>query len=507
MSASLAQTPEASVRANGDLRAGHSVTPGADEEMIPRTHRKYGERLNDRSYYFALLDMMLFFVTLAGVVTVVLYLAGNSVELLKQANTNPGWWTEWKSIIAPVAGIAVGIAAAILAAAKHEKIRDSRAHTVDPSVYGEIRDRIETVNIFIHLLCPENAADSANSPRSVTCKASCRESWSRRETLLAELNRRGSHWLRGSGYVDAWRQVHAIEEALFLVQPIDELVGNATFDELRLNGAAEIPNWQKLTDSLQRAKEALASTIAGPSTDNFATSADATSSSAPQPANETYHRLSLRDVRRAINGFRDGERANLVRARNQLAWTGSLTALAGLALLILAVLARAPETSIIGGVTYFVVGAAVGLFYQLRNNGSSPGQWQEDYGFSRASLVYSPVLSGLAAVGGVMVVTLLNEMVNFGGSATDVNASVRPLQDVFNVETFSFGLLIAAVFGLTPDLLVNRLKQNANDFQNALASSSSSGGSDPNLKVNADNTAAEKKYTASESGPGTTGAK
>ena len=96
-------------------------------------------------------------------------------------------------------------------------------------------------------------------------------------------------------------------------------------------------------------------------------------------------RIVLRDVRRALNLYRDEERANLVRARNQLAWNGTITAVAGFTLLVLAVASQAPTEAVTGGVAYYLVGAAIGLFNQLRVD-SGVGEGQEDFGFSRARL-------------------------------------------------------------------------------------------------------------------------
>ena len=189
-------------------------------------------------------------------------------------------------------------------------------------------------------------------------------------------------------------------------------------------------------------------------------------------------RVVLRDIRQTISEFRDGERAKLVRARNQLAWTGTITAIAAWALLGLAILSSALPVAVVTGVAYYVVGAAVGLFNQLRTewNGAAA---QDDLGFHRARLFYTPVLSGLAAVGGVAIVALLHESVNFGDTAS---MNTRTLEDLFNVKTFSLGLVIAAVFGLTPDLLVNRLQHKADEYRagltntTALASGTPAGG-------------------------------
>ena len=78
------------------------------------------------------------------------------------------------------------------------------------------------------------------------------------------------------------------------------------------------------------------------------------------------------------------------------------------------------------------------------------------------------MLSGLAAVFGVLVVALLYDAVDFGATEnTDIS-----LDAIFDVQKFSLGLIIAAVFGLVPDLLVDRLQQKANEYRSGLSSTS-----------------------------------
>ena len=51
--------------------------------------------------------------------------------------------------------------------------------------------------------------------------------------------------------------------------------------------------------------------------------------SPPTLADQALGRAVLRDIRQTISEFRDGEREHLVRARNQLAWTGTITIVTG----------------------------------------------------------------------------------------------------------------------------------------------------------------------------------
>jgi hypothetical protein len=91
----------------------------------------------------------------------------------------------------------------------------------------------------------------------------------------------------------------------------------------------------------------------------------------------------------------------------------------------------------------------------------------EDYGLSRARLIHTPLFSGLAAVGGVMLVMVLPALVNLSaitpeGAASASGGSMPPnvapqLADIFQLNAIS--LLVAALFGLTPGLLIDRLHQ------------------------------------------------
>jgi hypothetical protein len=278
----------------------------------------------------------------------------------------PQWWDEWKHIAAPAIGTLLALIGACLFALYNREY--TQPDRVDPELYGEIRARLGTLDALLPILCSESAPPHCDHSSKLACQASCNEAWARRDFINEQLDGRGSRWVLASGYIDLYRHLHAAEEALYLVQPSSDVVGNAMFDDLRLTGADELPNWKVLQARLRRAVP-LASwpgvqLLTAPPAELTAALASLTQE---QSADEqALGRVVLRDVRRAINEFRDGERANLVRARNQLARTGTMTAVAGYALLALAILAKAPPEAVISGVVYYVVGAGVGLFNQLR---------------------------------------------------------------------------------------------------------------------------------------------
>ncbi len=153
-------------------------------------------------------------------------------------------------------------------------------------------------------------------------------------------------------------------------------------------------------------------------------------------------------------------------ARNHLINTVTFAGFTSYGLFGLAIIADAePETSV-AGATFFLVGAIVGLFNRLYIE-SSTSSAVEDYGLSNARLFHTPGFSGLAAVGGVVFTALLSVTAN---PTTSLEQLGMGLIDIFNIETYPFRLVIAAIFGLTPNLLLNRLAEQSNRLENDLQS-------------------------------------
>jgi hypothetical protein len=294
------------------------------------------------------------------------------------------------------------------------------------------------------------------------------------------------------------------------------VIGEALLDEMRLKGS-RIENNEDFLAKLHQCVTAIdpesylyltprtSSPSGGPGggTNSQATTSQASSRSQAQA------RVVLRTIRQAINGYRDDRRAALVRARNRLVWTGTITGVAAFAMLVLAVLVQVRPAAIVAAVVFYLIGAVVGLFNQLRRESRATSAI-EDFGLSRARLFYAPLLSGLAGIGGVLVTALLYGALNgpiisypaeafvTAQTATPVATAVGTtgagappsdageasnddedrdvsripaLRSVFDLDANRSGLLLAAVFGLTPDLLVDRLQNRANRFKADLQSS------------------------------------
>jgi hypothetical protein len=170
---------------------------------------------------------------------------------------------------------------------------------------------------------------------------------------------------------------------------------------------------------------------------------------------------AVREVRHALNDYRDSRIDGLVRAKNRLTRTTMMTSFTAYLLLLLAIALGAPPASIAAAAIFFLVGALIGLFAQLRSDASIE-EAVEDYGLTAARLRQTAVASGLAAIAGVLLTAI----------AIDTTATVAQnstLQSIFNIGTSPGQLLIAAVFGLSPQLVIERLTAEADAYRQELA--------------------------------------
>ena len=124
----------------------------------------------------------------------------------------------------------------------------------------------------------------------------------------------------------------------------------------------------------------------------------------------------------------------------------------------------------------FLVGAITALFARARVEWSTASA-VDDFGLTRARLLHLPWLAGLAAVGGVLVTAVLGpQLVPDSGSGT-----ASALADVFNGDNTSL-ILVAAVFGLTPDLIIRRLEQQTEKYKADLESTQSTQSTESGVK-------------------------
>jgi hypothetical protein len=210
---------------------------------------------------------------------------------------------------------------------------------------------------------------------------------------------------------------------------------------------------------------------------------------AEDAANE---RCVVRRIMRTIHDYRDRRRDGIVHSRNRLFATVIFAGITAYAVLGLALVQRVDRPLVAAGVAYYLIGGVIGLFQQLRAASAADTVTEEDYGLSTARLIHTPLFSGIAAVAGVALAVLAPVAVAPSGgtqttrtktsaasksssASTDRNRTPSPtktgpgqpvsLKRVFDIANYPAGVVVAAVFGLTPTLLITRLQKQAETYK------------------------------------------
>ena len=188
--------------------------------------------------------------------------------------------------------------------------------------------------------------------------------------------------------------------------------------------------------------------------------APSTGLSAPRSAAEAT--ALVRTIRHMVHDFRDDSRSGLVRARNQLLGTAGFTAITVYALLWSALLSRVTVAAVEAAISFYLIGAVIGLFSRLYSESKSDSG-VDDFGLSLTRLLTAPLLSGLAGVLGVVLLSM--------AATTQGQVQAGALADAFDLGKTPLNLVTAAVFGLTPGLLLDQLSQKTEQFKQDLKSS------------------------------------
>jgi hypothetical protein len=308
----------------------------------------------------------------------------------------------------------------------------------------------------------------------------------------------GIRWIIGAGYNSAWALLHHAEEAMIEVAEVEEAVREAKHDFLAIQDS-EIHGEDELLDDViqavavlkpgalayfkehQPSKSSVAlSQLINKSSDQSSASSIAGNGSGKNGANpdaQAEARVMLREVRSTLNDFRDKRWEGLVRQRSGLlkamAITGIVThVLLGVTILTSTVDVASPQfattqSGILAATAFYIVGAIAGLFVRFYSE-SRGGNSVDDFGLSSIRLVAIPLLSGLAGIGGVLMTEVI---VALGGPALIGSTPEKPLvlSSLFSVDPRL--LLTAAIFGVTPNLLIKGLQERANKYSAELQSS------------------------------------
>jgi hypothetical protein len=312
----------------------------------------------------------------------------------------------------------------------------------------------------------------------------------------------GLVWALRTGYIDAWSLLHHAEEALIEFECVPEVIRGAMHDKLAIQGSA-ISGKDELLDKLKQAVKVLDPTAGVYFKEHQANNctaldelAEAFKKKALQqmldqnglgsdeanqngPKASALARIALREVRSTLNSFRDKSWEGIARARNRLlasiAVTGTIThILLGVAILSSDVVVD--HQAFIAATAFYLIGAVTGLFGRFYNE-SVASSAVDDFGFSTARLIATPLLSGLAGIGGVLLTVIVAAL---GDVALGRDISMQVMLDgIFKLDPRL--LFAAAAFGLTPNLLIRGLQEKAKKFESDLESSKAEASTEPDL--------------------------
>jgi hypothetical protein len=116
----------------------------------------------------------------------------------------------------------------------------------------------------------------------------------------------------------------------------------------------------------------------------------------------------------------------------------------------------------------------VGMFNRLRLEVGPDQGVETDFGLFDARLLQTLILSGVAAVGGVFLAALAPLASTQAGQAP---VAIDPDQ-IFDLAKNPLGFLVAAAFGLTPDAIIGRLRQQTDNLKKDLSKSEPAVGDD-----------------------------
>jgi hypothetical protein len=415
------------------------------------------------------------------------YAAAFITVILLPPPTAPQWLSDLAGYNPFLAGAALAIAFWLVLPIVTVHNRLAVAEGPNPSSYGELRSRL---NLLASNLKTLGSRVSSMTPRE---RAAYENAAAEKRAIEYDLRETGLHWVRGTGYIDLWKRLHRAEEELIQAQCKAEVIGGALEDHLRLHGCA-MANKDELLRDLRCAVPAIKSEMLPYFVDEpCAPGLDA--SAQASTLKHKYPRAVLKTVRRTINEYRDEQRSGVVQVRNRLLMTALVTQIVALLLLGLAVTARARAEAIEAAAAFFLVGAVLGLLYnRLRTALEAGSMVDEDYGLSTARLWATPLFCGLAAVGGVLLVAVVPNVVDLDtatspGTETTATATPAPTADRLSEPTVrslaqtpypdpqtaaadqvpSLGeiftldglkLIIAAIFAASPAYLFDRLGQS-----------------------------------------------
>jgi len=360
----------------------------------------------------------------------------------------------------PSPSLAVGLLALVIAwlalAFVYAALGYTHVKRANATTYCELSNLLTELRGAYCALCIVGSEHTAASETPVVAARNKFQRYlEQAERGLEKMEWERAMWVLGVGYLSLWQLLHRAQEALIYIEDVRQVALRARYDQLRLTGA-HIENKDQLVAQLKDVVKTLTHTPEN-------------CQSEPAPMCEDEARLVVATVRQTLNDYRDENRAALVRARIHLMCTTVVSGLIGYAALWLALASGVLVPQLQTAAAYYVVGALVGLFSRLnaeiRNDNAV-----DDFGLSGVRLVSTPQLSGVAAVLGVGVLAVVGLTQHSGPDS---------LKSAFDLAQSPMNVVTAGVFGLTPGLLIERLRQQTDDVKKHLRSTQPQTGTAP----------------------------
>jgi hypothetical protein len=276
----------------------------------------------------------------------------------------------------------------------------------------------------------------------------------------------GLQWVMSIGYTSVWNRIYNAKEAMVCLLPTPVVVDDAKYDESRLQGS-DIPDHDSLLTLLENA----IATLSPPALPQLQSPSTQSLQQQPSQETETQARTDIRKVSYVIHKFNSERWEGLLRTRNQLMGTALITGTFTYVLLAIAILAGVTPDKIKQIIVFYFLGALVGLFGRLYTESNQTDSAVDDYGLTMARIIVTPLLSGVAALVGVFLISIVS--IGLITPATVSHGQNLPgIGSIYDFTIYPQNLVFAAIFGFLPNLVINVLQQKSEDVKSEIKSSS-----------------------------------
>ena len=243
------------------------------------------------------------------------------------------------------------------------------------------------------------------------------------------LGETGWRWILGKGYQDVWERIHEAEAYLLQIVPTNNVVSEVNEDINRVTGS-KIEGEKELLDKLSDARKTLLAF--------------------QQDTNEQKEaRLDVCQVRRKLNRYREDQYNGILRTRGYYL---TIALIMVYLVILLAVIRKMSSGGLLVPMGLCILGAVIGDAKCIYNRSTSDStittNTVDDFNLSRMYLVLLLILSGFAAVAGVVIFSFF----------TNLDSPID-LGQIFSISKHPIDIFYAMICGYSPDLLMSRARR------------------------------------------------